>query len=173
MYDNIKNTKKIALNGILGALAVICLLLASILPTNRLSFYALSSFFISVCIIESGMKVGWLFYASTSLLAMIIVPEKLKIVPYVLFFGIYGIIKYYIEKINKLVIEYILKFTFFNICAFIAVMTVSQLFGGEIIVKLPWWLIAIIFEIVFFIYDFIYTLVINYYRDRIRPKIKR
>jgi hypothetical protein len=172
MKGNSLDTKKIALNGILGALAVICLLLATVLPTNRLSFYALSSFFIAVSIIESGVRAGWIFYLASSLLALIIVPEKLGIIPYVIFFGLYGLVKYYIEKLDKIIIEYILKFVYFNISAGIAVLTISSLFGIEMSVKLPWWLLIIALEIVFLIYDFVYTLFINYYREKLKPKMK-
>ena len=172
MKDHSLNTKMIAFNGILGALAVVCLLLASVLPTNKLSFYALSSFFMAVVIIESNIRAGWLFYLATSLLSLIIVPEKLSLVPYVIFFGLYGIVKYYIEKLNKLLLEYILKFVYFNICMGIALLFVSKLFGYDLTVKLPWWLLIIALEIVFFIYDFVYTLFINYYRDKLKPRLK-
>jgi hypothetical protein len=172
MKDKSLDTKKIALNGILGALAVICLLLATVLPTNRLSFYALSSFFIAVSIIESGARAGWIFYMATSLLALIIIPDKLGIVPYVVFFGLYGLVKFYIEKLDKIIIEYILKFVYFNICAGIAMLTVSKLLELELSVKLPWWLLIIALEIIFIIYDIVYTLFINYYRDKLKPRMK-
>lgn len=172
MKDNSLNTKKIALNGILGALAVICLLLATILPTNRLSFYALSSFFIAITIIENGLKAGWMFYAATSLLSLIIVPEKLGLVPYLIFFGIYGLVKYYIEKLDKPAIEYILKFVYFNICMGIALLFVNKLFGYNLTSEIPWWLLGIGLEIVFFIYDFVYTLFIQYYGEKLRPRLK-
>lgn len=172
MKENSMNTRKVALSGILGALAVICLLLATVLPTNRLSFYALSSFFIAIATIENGIKAGWLFYAATSLLALIIVPEKLGLVPYVIFFGIYGLVKYYIEKLDKLVIEYVLKYVYFNICVGITLISVSKLFGFSLTAEIPWWLIIAALEIVFFIYDFVYTLFINYYREKLRPRLK-
>jgi len=170
MKNNSLNSKKIALNGILGALAVVSLLLAAIIPTNTLSFYALSSFFISVVIVENGIRAGWLFFVATSLLSLIVVPEKLALVPYVVFFGIYGIVKYYIEKLNKLALEYVLKFIYFNICAGIAVVTVRQLFNTALVSRLPWWLLVIALEIVFFVYDYVYTLFIGYYRDKLRSR---
>ena len=172
MGDNRSNTKKIALNGILGALALICLFLATILPTNRLAFYALSSFFISIAIIESGIKAGWLFYASTALLALIILPEKLGLVPYVIFFGFYGIAKYYIERLNKLIPEYIIKFVYFNLCLGIAWLLIRQLFVAEITVKLPWFVIVIALEFIFLIYDLVYTMFIAYYRYRLKKKLR-
>lgn len=172
MKNNSLNSKKIALNGILGALAVVSLLLAAIIPTNTLSFYALSSFFISVVIVENGIRAGWLFFVATSLLSLIVVPEKLALVPYVVFFGIYGIVKFYIEKLNKLALEYVLKFIYFNLCAGIAVVTVSQLFNTALVSRLPWWLLVIALEIVFFVYDYVYTLFIGYYRDKLRSRLK-
>jgi hypothetical protein len=142
------------------------------MPTNRLSLYALSSFFVAVSIIESGVRAGWLFYAATSLLALIIIPDKLGIVPYAIFFGSYGIIKFYIEKLGRIVLEYILKFAFFNACMGIAIWAVSDLFGFAVSSKLPWWLLIIALEIVFFVYDYVYTLFIGYYRDKLRPRLK-
>ncbi len=169
--DAIK-TKRIALNGILGALTVICLVLAAILPTNRLSLYALSSFFVAVSIIESGVKAGWIFYVATCLLALIVVPNKLGIIPYVIFFGMYGIVKYYIEKLNKIIVEYMLKLVFFNICVGIAALTVIEFFGFKLAVELPWWLLIIALQVIFFLYDIVYTLFINFYRGKLRPKLK-
>ncbi len=172
MGERSGKTKKIALNGILGAVAVICLLLAVIMPTSRISLYALSSFFVAVSIIESGARAGWLFYAATSLLALIIVPDKLGIVPYAIFFGLYGIIKFYIEKLDRIVLEYILKFLFFNACMGIAVWAARDLFGFPVSSKLPWWALIIALEVVFFIYDYVYTLFVAYYREKLRPKLK-
>jgi hypothetical protein len=172
MSERSEKTKKIALNGILGAVAVICLLLAVIMPTSRISFYALSSFFVAVSIIESGARAGWLFYAATSLLALIIVPDKLGIVPYAIFFGLYGIIKFYIEKLDRIVLEYILKFVFFNACMGVAIWAVRDLFGFAVSSKLPWWVLIIALEVVFFVYDYVYTLFVAYYRDKLRPKLK-
>lgn len=172
MKDQVFRTKRIALNGILGALAVICLLLAAILPTNRISLYALSSFFIAISIIENGIKAGWIFYGATSLLAFIVVPDKLGLIPYAVFFGLYGIVKYYIEKLNRIVFEYILKFVYFNACMGIAVFAASEFLGYPLTSGLPWWLLIIILEMVFFAYDFVYTLFINYYREKLRTKLK-
>lgn len=172
MSEKMSTTRKIALNGILGALALICLFLASVLPTNRLALYALSSFFISVAIIESGIKAGWLFYVSTAMLAMIIVPDKLRVVPYLVFFGLYGVAKFYIEKLNKLIPEYILKFVYFNACLAAAWFFIRQVFFSEITVKLPWIVIVIGLEIVFLIYDLVYTMFIAYYRDKLKKMLR-
>ncbi len=170
--DRLK-TKKIALNGILGALAVICLVLAVVLPTNKISLYALSSFFVTISIIESGVKAAWIFYVATSLLGLILLPNKLGILPYALFFGLYGIVKYYIEKLDKIMIEFAIKLVYFNICLGLLVLLASEIFGYSVAVKLPWFLAIIAVEVIFLLYDIVYSLFINYYKARIRPKLNR
>lgn len=165
-------TKNIALNGVLGALAVICLLLADVLPTSKISLYALSSFFVSVVITEGGIRAGWVFYAATALLGFIIVPDKISIVPYALFFGGYGIIKFYIEKLDRIVIEYILKLIFFNACAGIMLFAAGSLLDAGPVIAFSWWWLVIAGEIIFLVYDIVYTLFINYYRNKLRAKLK-
>jgi hypothetical protein len=164
--------KTIALGGILGALAVICLLLADILPASKISLYALSSFFISVIIIEMGVRAGWIFYAATSLLGFVVVPDRISILPYVLFFGAYGIIKFYIEKLDRIVIEYILKLIFFNACAGIMLFAAGSLLDAGPVIAFSWWWLVIAGEIIFLVYDIVYTLFINYYRNKLRAKLK-
>lgn len=172
MPDFTKKTSRIALGGILGALAVICLFLAVVLPTNRLAFYALSSFFSSIVIIESGLKAGWLFFAATTLLSAIIIPDKVGVVPYVIFFGIYGIIKFYIERLNKIVLEYLLKYIYFNLCVVFAIIMIKQFFVQSISVAIPWWAVILALEVIFFIYDYVYTLFIAYYRNKLKSRLR-
>jgi hypothetical protein len=171
MNDTRSTAKKAALGGILGALTIICLFFAVTLPTSRLSLYALASFFISVVIIETGIVSGWIFYGATGLLALLLLPDKTGVVPYVIFFGLYGIIKYYIEKLGKLVPEIILKLVFFNACFFAAVYLIKSFFMMEIKVQLPWWALILIFEVIFLVYDYVYSLFIDYFRKKIRPKL--
>lgn len=161
----------IALNGILAAVAVILLFLASILPTGRLSLYVLSSFLVSVVIIESGVWAGWMFYISSLLLSLIVVYDKTGIIPYAVFFGIYGIIKYYIEKINNMVLEFILKFVYFNISLGVAIYTVKNIVFGDIRPEFIW-IAVVVSEIIFVIYDYVYTLFIGYYNLRLKKIFK-
>jgi len=142
------------------------------LPTNKLSLYTLSSFFIAVIIIESGVMAGFSFFAATGLLSIIIVPEKTAVIPYLIFFGLYGIVKFYIEKLKKVVFEYILKFLYFNISIAVVWFTVSSLFELVLPEGMPWWILVVAAEIVFFIYDIVYTLFIKYYREKLRPRLK-
>lgn len=166
------NAKRIALSGILGALAIVCLFLAAYLPAGRLGFYAVSSFLCAIIIIEFGGGAGWAFYAATSLLSLMLVPDKLGIVPYIMFFGIYAIIKYYIEKLDKILSEVLLKLAFFNVCLGLAYLLVRQVFSYAVDSRLPWAVLIIAAEAAFVVYDYIFSRFAAYYSLDLRKHLK-
>lgn len=165
---NFQNTKKIALSGVLTSLGAVALILENIIPTGKLGFYVFAGFLLSVVIMECGLSYGWISYVVVSLIAFILVPEKTAVVPYVLFFGIYSIMKNYIERLNKLVIELVLKFAFFNLSLFF-MWNIAKFFIPETLIsKLPVYAIIIILQLVFFIFDWIFTLWTQFYLEKLK-----
>lgn len=164
---------KITTSGLLLALTVIFIYLESVLPTGRLSLYVLSSFTVSIIIIEFKPGSGWIFYAATCLLSLIIVPDKIAVVPYAAFFGVYGIIKYYIEKISGKWFAYLLKMIFFNLALAAAILFIRGFLLQKIGFALQLWLIVILLEVVFVIYDVIYSSFIIFYKTRLRKNITK
>lgn len=169
---NSLSTKRLSVSGILISLTVIVLFLATSLPINKLSLFALSSFFVAVIIIEFGVGLGWVFYFSSCLLAFIVVPNKIELIPYLLFFGAYGILKFYIEKLNKILLEYILKLAIFNAYMLVSLLIIKKFFLDNINLNLPWWIIITGVEAAFIIYDYVYTLFIQYYKEKLKKIIK-
>lgn len=167
-------TKSVAVGGLLIALTLISLFLATILPTNRLSFYALSSFPVAVIVLEYGIKRGWTFYAASSLLALILIPNKLATVPFIVFFGVYGVLKYHIELLRNLYLEFGLKLGYFTLWLAVAFFMAQEVFlgGASLLAKFPLWLLALGLEVVFLLYDYVYTLFIQYYNTRLKKILK-
>lgn len=170
--NNGSNAKRIALSGILGALSIVCLFLAAYLPAGRLGFYTVSSFLCGIIIIEFGGRAGWAFYAATGLLSLVLVPDKLGIVPYIMFFGIYAIIKYYIEKLGKMLPEVLLKLAFFNLCLGLAYLLVRQVFAYAVDTRLPWIILIIAAQGAFVVYDYVFSRLAAYYRLNLRKHLK-
>lgn len=120
---------KIALAGILTAIASAALLLENIVPTGKLGFYVFSAFLLSIVIMECGLTSGWVSYFAVSIIAFIIVPEKTAVLPYVMFFGIYSLVKSHIERLDKIILEWILKYAFlifpYTLCGILQLMYCS------------------------------------------------
>ncbi len=163
--------KRITLSGILLAFTVISVFLAATLPTSKLSLYALSSLFMAVIIIEFGTKAGWAFYLASALLSLLLVP-RLEVIPFIVFFGVYGLIKLYIERLRGRVIEYILKLIYFNICLVLGLFFLKEIILGGINLMAPVYIIAAVLELVFLLYDYIYTLFIRFYGSQLKQKLK-
>ncbi|EMS72192.1 hypothetical protein [Ruminiclostridium cellobioparum] len=163
--------KRITLSGILLAFTVISVFLAATLPTSKLSLYALSSLFMAVIIIEFGTRAGWAFYLASAILSVLLVP-RLEVIPFIVFFGVYGLIKLYIERIPGRVIEYVLKLIYFNICLALGLFFLKEIILGGINLTAPVYIIAAVLELVFLLYDYIYTLFIRFYGSRLKQKLK-
>lgn len=169
--DNRSKVKRITLSGILLAFTVICVFLLSILPTSKLSLYAVSSLFIAVVIIEYGAKAGWIFYVASSILSVVLVP-RIEVIPFIVFFGVYGLIKLYIEKVHSRVIEYILKMIYFNICLVLGLIFLKEIIMEGVKLTAPVYIVAALLEVIFIVYDYVYTLFIRFYGVQLKPKLK-
>ena len=113
-------SKKISYGGILLALNIILLLLVNVIPINTLFLMGLASLPISIIIMEWGPKLGTIFYMASVILSFIVMANKFQWILYIFTFGIYGLIKYVIEKDRSFLIEYIMKLISANILIFIA-----------------------------------------------------
>ena len=104
-------SKYIAESGLLVALTVVILYATSIIPISTLSILTVASCLIPISIIRTSIKNTILVYIASSILSFFLVPTNIAIY-YTLFFGIYGIIKYFIEKLRKYSLRIIIKANF-------------------------------------------------------------
>lgn len=165
-----KSTKAVSLGGVLLSLSMVTLFLATFIPGIELTLYAIASFYVAFCIIETGAKGGWLFYVASTLLGALLLPNKLAILPYAMFFGIYAIVKYYIEKIGKLPLEIVLKLLVFNIIFATGFFFFQEAFLGNIALPnlaMPFLIIGA--QIMFLFYDYLFTLGLGFYLRK-KPK---
>ena len=161
-------SRKIAYSGILLALNIILLILVNIIPMNTLFLLGLASLPIAIVIMEYGPKAGILFYIGSVLLSFMIMANKAQWILYVFTFGIYGLVKYIIEKDRSFVQEYMLKLLVANIL----IIFVYIILKGFVYIPINIFFI-LIFEISFIIYDFVYSQFIDFYNDKLRRFVKR
>lgn len=167
------NTRKLALSGILSALIIIALVLESIAPTGRLGFYVLAAFFLSVVIIENGIGWAWASYAVACAAGFLVVPEKLNIIPFVIFFGIYTMLKFHIESIRKVWAEILLKIAAFNLSVWPAWSIAKSFLSPALTTGYGAIAGGILLNIGFVFYDYLFTAWVRYYQDKIGPRIRR
>ena len=160
-------SKKIAYSGVLLAINLVLLILINIIPINTLFLMGLASLPISIVIMEYGPKNGFVFYIASVVLGFIVINSKFQWILNTFTFSIYGLIKYTIEQNRPIYIEYLLKILFANIAILIVYFILKSF------VYIPINLFTILtFEVLFIVYDNIYSLFIEYYGEVLKKIIK-
>lgn len=170
------SAKNMALGGVLTALTLVILYLTLLIPTNTLTLLTLASFMVPVALMKGSIKTSIMVYVSSSILSLLLLPFNIALL-YIVFFGCYGIIKYFIERLDHLPLEWLLKLIFFNIIFFISLQVIltfidPKTFSGlEILISkyLPgvpyanWIVLWFLGQCAFGIFDYALTLLIDFY----------
>lgn len=167
-------TSNITKGGLYTALSLLFIYLSNILPTNKFFILVIVSCIIPISIITTNLRNSITIYAATSLLSLLLLGIKLNVLSYIIFFGSYGFIKYYIEKVNKLPLEILLKLIFANLCGAVIYLIYKLIFVVDIIaaIKFPVAVLIIAMEVVFLLYDYALTLFISYVSKNYLKRLK-
>ena len=165
-----KKTKKIARAAILSALGVIVLLLGSIFTMLDLTMVAIASLLVVMAVIELGGWYPYLVWLVTGTLSALLLPSKFAAILYIIFGGIYPILKSMFEKLH-FVVSWILKLSYFN------TMLTLLIFLCNYVFKLPdtdfgySWLVYLLCNGVFVLYDIAASEMIMLYLVKIRKML--
>ncbi len=158
-------TLKIARGGLYAALTVLLLYITNILPTSKLTLLTAASAIIPYSILTTGVRNSFIVYGASSVLSLII-GLRGAAVAYIMFFGLYGFVKYYVEAMNKIPYEILIKLVYYNISLFVIYNVYTGLFTSSLDAQLPIYVLIAGAQAVFFIYDYALTILINYMRKR-------
>lgn len=163
----------LAFGGICTALSLICLFLGGVISINTFALMALASVFTGIMYIEGGIKYSVITFVSVSILAFLLPVDKMSFIYYLGFFGYYPIAKGLIERFDKLGLEILVKTILFLVVSFAGIYTINKIMGIKVSELLPWQLVSLAGIVVFHIYDYALSIFFDFYKKRIRVKIKR
>lgn len=163
------NTRKLTITGILLAITMALLYFHTILPTNKLTILMLVSFILGIVLIETSPKYALIFYIASILLTFIYPVNKLSLLLYYTFFGIYGYIKYYLEKFTNIFLQYILKTFYFFIVSYFNYF-LARSFLPNIVNEIKIYIIFFMALLVFFLYDYLYSIAMDLYVEKIMKR---
>ncbi|MBE7021102.1 MAG: hypothetical protein E7411_06700 [Ruminococcaceae bacterium] len=159
--------------GICTALSVIALCLSTYIHINTLAFLALASALTGVMQIEGGTRYSLLTFGATSFLLLILPVDRLSFIYYIGFFGYYPVLKFYIERLDSLKWELIIKTVFFVLISFLGLWIITGFLAKSISESLPWQLIALFGVLLMHVFDYALSVFFSVYEKKIRNKIKR
>lgn len=167
------NTRQMAVCAMLAALGVVLLWIGSVLEVAEVSMAVVASLLCIIAVIEYGGSWPWLVFAVTSVLSLVLLPNKGTAVSYVLFFGYYPIIKEKLERHTR-VRRWVEKELIFNV-ALAAILAVWRFVLFPTASKMPLvmgLLLIVGFEAVFLLYDVALTRLISQYLFRLRKRFR-
>lgn len=165
-----RTAHRVSLAAMFAAMSLLFLYLASVLPTMRIAMYFLSSVFVMGLVIEEEIGLAIVMFIGVSLMSLLLMPNILRVLPYVFFFGHYGIGKYYIQtRIKDKVAGYILKLIYYNIAVALVYLLAQQIIFEDILDSgIAFWLFVVLAEVAFVIYDFLFDKVTSFYFNNLR-----
>ncbi len=168
-----KKTGRLALSGIIAGMGVCIMLLSAVMPGFTYALPMIAGGLLLVSMIEFGVRTALTTFAATALLSFIMPCDKEAALMYTLLFGIYPIIKWFIERIKSSVLEFAVKLIYFNGAAAAAVLLAFHLFDIPIddgtLGKWTIPLLLVVGNICFVIYDLTLSRCIPLYTKRLQP----
>ena len=109
-----KRSKKMALTGMLCALAVVVMLLGGLIPLATFCCPALAGLMLIPVFVECGEKLSWCAYAAIAALSLILCPDKEAALLFV-FIGYYPILCWRLDQLRSRLLRVVAKLGVFNL----------------------------------------------------------
>lgn len=171
-----KISKVIAYSGVATALSVVMLFLGSIFWVLGYTMPLVASLVMIILLDSISQKSALLTFVSTSIISFILLNDKECVLLYVLFFGYYPLIRDKINDIKPKFLSYLLKFITFNAAMVLTQVLCVYVFGIPFDDMLGKWgivLFVLCLNLVFVVFDKLYTLLLKLYRIKLKKKVEK
>lgn len=169
----VSSATKLTLAAMSAAISTLLVYAASMLPTGRIGLLFAASLTLWIPLNEKR-SVGYaiLSYIVCGALSLILSSNKIYSILYLGFFGLYGFIKFGIDKLSRdKLIAFILKLITCNIIGIAGIVIAFKVFDTDLfalIPEFPTWVIIVAIELFFVAYEVIYSLCVNAFDRSLR-----
>ena len=169
-----RGASQVAICGILAALSVVFLYMASFIPTGPLGIVAIAGLFPMAAVISAGVKAGFFCWAAAGVLALLIIPGKGGAILFLIFLGLYPVLKSLIERIGKLIVEWLCKLACFNLALAAGVWLLGTMLMDALPQQLQQlWILWPVANVAFVIYDIGLSKLAMVYMVRVDKRLRK
>lgn len=173
-----KSSFRMALCSVMTAMSVLFMLLTIILPVAAYSCVMLTGLCTALIVEEIDRKYALFSFAAVSILSAILIPDKESVILYAIFFGYYPVLKDLVEKKCSKITARIIKLLVFNAACLVSFFTSIYVLSvpkdtfmiGDL--YLPW-VILILANVLFFIYDYTLEIILRLYKIRFKKYLQK
>ena len=102
-------SRRTAVAGVLAAGSLAVLWLACMVPSGRIGLTGAAGLFPVAAVLAAGRAAGYLCWAASALLGLFLLPDKGVALLYLIFLGLYPVVKNNIEGLRRLPLEWLCK----------------------------------------------------------------
>lgn len=167
-----KKTKKLTLSSLFAALGTATLALASLTEIADIAVSMLASAILMLALIELGEKWGFMIYAVTATLSLILLPTKFIAAVYLVFTGLYPLIKRGFDRFPTF-LSWLFKLLYFNFSLTAALLLAKYLFAVETYAD---WMLVLYYataNLSFILFDILIKRLTLLYLVRYRERFRR
>ncbi len=175
----LSSTQKLTLGAMTVALTVLALYATYAVPYVKIACLFCSSVFVYALLCEGLFGYAIPAFLASAAIGFFIMPEKMYWALYVGLLGHYGIFKAFIDsRPLNIVMKSALKLLYCNVFAMAGIIMLefvllidmpNEIYLGDTVI--PIWIAIVAAELVFIIFDWVYSLTARIYEERIRPAI--
>lgn len=174
-----RESSKAALCGVITALSVVIMLSTYLSPFLVYTAPVFAGLLLIIIVSELGFKWGISTYFSVSLLSLFIISDKESAIFFVLFFGYYPMVAYYIDKkIKNVFLRLFLKLFIFNTSCFLSLLSCFFILGinsEEFFTESIAYQVIFIFlmNVLFFVYELLTRRLQELYEKKFRMYLRK
>ena len=148
-------SRRTAVAGVLAAGSLAVLWLACMVPSGRIGLTGAAGLFPVAAVLAAGRAAGYLCWAASALLGLFLLPDKGVALLYLIFLGLYPVVKNNIEGLRRLPLEWLCKLACFNAALSLFWFALRALFLPDPPVWLGerTWLLYLAGNLIFVLYD--------------------
>ena len=171
---------RVALGGIVASLCLIAMFLAGILPAFYLILPMIAGVLMMIIATEVSTSWALLTYIAVSLLSLLITADKEAALIFIMLFGHYPILRFYLQKIRLGLVRFILKMMIFNVCVLSFFYITVYIFGLKEMLeqfddfgRYGGLIMLAVCNVIFILYDYNLEMFYYIYKKRLMPRFKR
>ena len=163
-----------ALVGILAGMSLLFLYLSAVSPAAQLGIVAIAGLFPAGAVVSAGLGAGFFCYGAAGLLGLLLVPDKANALLYLLFFGLWPMVKSLLERLRSRAAEWAGKLAVFNAVLTLCYVGLRELFlpflPGMLTAA---WMVYAAGNVAFVIYDIGFSKLIAFYVARVDKVLRK
>ncbi len=166
--DGLKGARRVTVPAMITAVSLLLMVASGMMDTGQLGTLVLLSLLPMILLTEGAWLPAAASYGATLACGLILVPDKVMVIAYALFFGCFGFAWQALQRLSRPWLRVLLAWLGFNI-----VWSLGLFWARGLWSQMPYLWVFLAGQPAFFLYDYLFGACVRYYRTHLAARIGR